>query len=90
VRAIICKVPGNCEIEIIDPVVVKRWGGKFYSDEGCLSWPGHTRRMCRDRYIKIEGFDRNTDPVAFGGKNHQAACIQHELDHLNGINLADP
>jgi len=89
VRAIICKVPGHCEIEIVDPVIIKQWGGTYYSDEGCLSWPGHTVRIGRDARVTIEGYDRWGGCIKVGGKKAQAACIQHEIDHLNGINIAD-
>lgn len=89
VRAIICKVPGHCEIEIIDPVIIKQWGGKYYSSEGCLSWPGHRVRIGRHAQVTIEGYDRWGGMIKVSGKKDQAACIQHEIDHLNGINIAD-
>lgn len=88
-RVIIVHVPGGCKIELVNPEIVKVWGGKFLSDEGCLSWPGKRARVMRHRQIKVKGIDRYGNPVAFGGKNLQAACLQHEVDHLNGINLAD-
>jgi len=89
VRVLIIHVPGGCKIELINPEIVRAWGGKFMSDEGCLSYPGKRVRVMRHRQIKVKGFDRFGKPVAFGGKNVQAAAFQHEIDHLNGINLAD-
>ena len=82
---------GNgCKIEIVNPVLepVKRFG-QFMSEERCLSWPGHSLRLHRHRQVKVRGFDRYGDPVCFGGKHNQAAALQHEIDHLDGINLAD-
>lgn len=89
IRVIIVHVKGGCKIEIVNPEVVKIGGGTFYSDEGCLSYPGRRVRVARKRQIKIKGLDRYGDPVSFGGKNIQAACIQHEIQHLDGINLYD-
>ncbi len=94
VRVIIVHVQkqngSGCKIEIINPElsVYKRYG-KFLSDEGCLSWPGKrttVRRWCK---VTVKGFDRWGDPVVFGGRGDQAAALQHEVEHLYGINLAD-
>ena len=82
---------GNgCRIEVVNPVLepVKRQG-HFMSEEGCLSWPGHSLRVRRHRQVKVRGLDRYGDPVTFGGKFAQAACLQHEIEHLDGFNLAD-
>jgi len=89
IRALVIHVPGGCKVELINPEITKVWGGKFISEEGCLSYPGETVRVMRHRMIKVHGQDRYGHPVSFGGKNVQAAALQHEIDHLNGINLAD-
>ena len=89
VRAIICKVPGHCEIEMVDPEIIRLGGGKYYSSEGCLSWPGHRVRIGRPATVTIEGYDRWGGMIKISGKKAQAACIQHEIDHLDGINIAD-
>lgn len=89
IRALVIHIPGGCKVELINPEITKVWGGKFISDEGCLSWPGKRTRVMRYKMIKVHGCDRWGNPVSFGGKNTQAAALQHEIDHLNGINLAD-
>lgn len=88
-RVVIVHTPGSCKIELVNPEIVKVWGGRRMFDEGCLSWPGNRIRVMRHRQIKVKGFDRYGEPVSFGGKELQAACLQHELEHLDGINLAD-
>ena len=72
---------------IINPVIIKRWGGLKTREEGCLSCPGITRKVLRYNYIKVSGYD-----IDFNKFNRtfsrQLACIaQHEIDHLNGITL---
>ena len=89
-RAITIKIPGGCEIEVINPVLeVSKRHGKFQSDEGCLSWPGKRVIVTRYRKARVIGLDRYGNPVTFGGKMMQAAALQHEVEHLDGINLAD-
>jgi len=88
-RIIVCHPPKSELIELINPEIVRQWGGKFMSDEGCLSYPGRRVRLMRWRQIKVRGLNRWGEPVAFGGKMLRAAVLQHELEHLDGINLAD-
>ena len=89
-RAIIVHVTGGCKIEIINPVVepMKKCG-KFLSDEGCLSYPGELVTVERWRRVRVKGLDRWGNAVTFGGKMLQAACLVHEVEHLDGINIAD-
>lgn len=94
VRAIIVQIKtqrGNgCKIEIVNPILTpSKRHGKFMSDEGCLSWPGRRTNIRRWQKVKITGFDRDGAPVTFGGRGDQAAALQHEVDHLDGINIAD-
>ncbi len=89
-RAICVKIQGGCEIEVINPVLqVSKRHGKFQSDEGCLSWPGHNLIVTRHIKARVTGLDRYGKPVTFGGKMQQAAALQHEVEHLDGINIAD-
>ncbi len=90
IRALVIHVPGGCKVELVNPEITKLWGGKFLSDEGCLSYPpGERVQIMRYRRIKVTGCDRWGNRVSFGGQQVQAAALQHEIDHLNGINLAD-
>ena len=73
--------------EFINPAITKRYGGKMTSREGCLSFPGETAVLTRDKQIIVEGFDRNWKPIRRKLKGLQACCVQHEVDHLNGITI---
>jgi len=88
-RIILIRTPSH-KFELINPELetLPRYG-KFISDEGCLSYPGRRVRVSRWRRVKVRGLDRHGDPATFGGKDLQAAAIQHECEHLDGINLAD-
>jgi peptide deformylase len=55
--------------------------------EGCLSFKGTNVLVPRNRHVKVRGFDSNWNPLIYGGKNFRARCLQHEIDHLNGIGM---
>lgn len=59
-------------------------------NEGCLSIPevyDEIKRPCR---VKIDALDRNGEPFTIeNAEGLLAVCIQHELDHLNGVLFVD-
>jgi peptide deformylase len=74
---------------IINPKIVRREGRKI-GDEGCLSIPGVQAKVERAARVTITGRDEKGKVVSFdcedGDKQGRAAtCVQHELDHLDGI-----
>lgn len=75
--------------EFINPVITKRYGGKMTSKEGCLSFPNLTVSIVRDKKIIVEGFDKSWKPVKFKLKGLASCCVQHEIDHLDGITISD-
>lgn len=86
-RIIIMQCNG-LKLELINPVITKRYGGKITSKEGCLSFPGIEVTIVRDKQIIVEGFNRNWKPIRRKLKGLTACCIQHEIDHLNGKCIA--
>ena len=73
---------------IINPAITKRYGGKVSSKEGCLSFPMRQVPMIRDKQIVVEGFDESWNPIKRKLKGLAAYCVQHEVDHLDGITIA--
>lgn len=86
-RAIVMDV-GEGLIELINPTIVWQEGGQV-GPEGCLSVPGVTREVARAMKVKAEGLDRNGRPVKIVGEGMLARCLQHEIDHLDGILFID-
>lgn len=74
--------------EFINPIITKRYGGQAISKERCLSYPGISRSMVRHKQIIVEARDRNWKPIRRKLKDLTAYCIQHEVDHLNGVTIA--
>jgi peptide deformylase len=58
-------------------------------DEGCLSFPGLTFSTVRRQRVVATGMNMHGDPVTIDGSDLLARCIQHEVDHLDGILFID-
>ncbi len=57
--------------------------------EGCLSVPGYVGEITRFRHVAITGLDRNGNKIRLEGEGLFAQCLQHEIDHLNGVLYID-
>jgi peptide deformylase len=57
--------------------------------EGCLSVPGHYVDVVRSLEVKVSYLDENNQPQTLNAQGLLADCIQHEVDHLNGILFID-
>ena len=75
-------------IAIVNPVVVAK-EGKIVWEEGCLSVPGYTDEVERAAKITVEGLDREGQPLTFEADGLLSVCIQHEIDHLEGVLFVD-
>ncbi|HEX9996117.1 MAG TPA: peptide deformylase [Abditibacterium sp.] len=74
---------------LINPKIVRREGQRT-GDEGCLSIPGVQARVKRAKRVVVVGRDQNNKPVEWELEDSDetgraATCIQHEIDHLDGI-----
>lgn len=58
-------------------------------DEGCLSIPTVYDTVERPSKVKIEALDGEGNPFIEEAEGLLAICIQHEMDHLNGILFVD-
>lgn len=63
--------------------------GTTSSYEGCLSVPGIYEKVTRFEKIHIKAQDRFGKPFEMQATGRLAICLQHELDHLNGILFID-
>jgi len=57
--------------------------------EGCLSVPGMVGEITRFRHMVVTGLDRNGEKLQLEGEGLFAQCLQHEIDHLNGVLYID-
>jgi peptide deformylase len=70
----------NCKIEhAYDPIT--------FDDEGCLSLPGKVANT--KRFNEIHVINNLVEPHAFTATGLLSICVQHEIDHWNGILFED-
>jgi peptide deformylase len=67
------------------------WQSEEQSDyeEGCLSIPDFYEMVTRPSEVKVRYLDRHGEPQELHAKGLLATCIQHEVDHLNGVLFID-
>lgn len=73
---------------IVNPVVVSG-EGKIIWEEGCLSVPGYTDEVERSAKVRVEGLDKHGAPIGIEAEGLLAVCLQHEIDHLEGVLFVD-
>jgi peptide deformylase len=54
-----------------------------------LSYPGYHGFVKRANYVKIATLNRSGERIELEGEGFLARCIQHEIDHLNGVLFVD-
>ena len=75
--------------QMINPEII--WESEETSklEEGCLSIPGHNAEVIRPAIVKARYLDRDGKMQEMEADGLLAACIQHEIDHLNGVLFID-
>lgn len=79
---------GKNLLVLINPEII-RAGGSASHEEGCLSMPGVTVRVRRAEWIQVQSIDEDGALQEFRADGLEAMCIQHEMDHLQGIVFTD-
>ena len=77
----------NPEVLINPEFVLKE--GKTTSEEACLSVIDCAADISRASRVKVKGLDRNGNAVEIEAEDLKAICLQHEVDHLDGILFID-
>ena len=75
--------------QMINPEVIELSEDNSTLEEGCLSIPGHTAEVSRPDWIKLRFTDIKGKEQQIKAEGLLAACVQHEIDHLNGILFID-
>ena len=77
----------NPEVLINPEIVLSE--GKIDSEEACLSVIDFAADVSRAKHVEVKGLDRQGIPVKIEAEDLKAICLQHEIDHLNGILFID-
>ena len=72
---------------LVNPEILETWGDPETEEEGCLSCPGIHVPITRDPWARVKYFDLNGEEWIIEGDGLVGRCLQHEIDHLNGITL---
>ena len=73
----------------VNPIVKNKDREKSTYEEGCLSVPDYFAEVERPKYCEVEYLDYNGDDRLLKANGLLATCIQHEMDHLDGILFID-
>ena len=76
------------QVVLINPEVLAS-SGETGIEEGCLSIPGCRGLVPRKETITVKALDRNGKAFTLEANESLAICIQHEIDHLNGVLFVD-
>ncbi|SPD76157.1 peptide deformylase [uncultured Desulfobacterium sp.] len=73
---------------LVNPEIIVS-DGKICAEEACLSVVDYAADVTRASYIRARGLDRNGNVVEIEAEDLKAICLQHEIDHLNGVLFID-
>ena len=93
IRLFICDIAPTDEqgqelMVFINPEIIER-SGKLSGSEGCLSVPGLREEVKRSQYIVMKAINLEGEEFEVEASDLMAVCLQHELDHLNGVVFLD-
>lgn len=72
-----------------NPEIIRLGETRETMEEGCLSIPGHRGEVSRPVELDIRYLDENGEPQERHAEGLLAVCIQHEIDHLDGVLFID-
>ena len=79
---------GNEPLCLINPEIMQK-NGEIEYEEGCLSVPNYYESIKRANEIKVSAQNELGQTFEIEADEMLSICIQHEMDHLNGIFFVD-
>jgi peptide deformylase len=76
-------------IVLINPEIIAASDATATREEGCLSLPDQYADVTRPAWVKVKYQDEHGARKEIEGEGLLAACLQHEIDHLNGVLFVD-
>lgn len=86
--AIDCSSDKSDPIILINPII-ESFDGEMDGSEGCLSFPGLHFKVKRFETVKFSGLNLDGDPIVRSADGLLSRCIQHEIEHLDGVLFID-
>ena len=72
------------KLVLINPEIISS-EGRLYDEEGCLSFPDIREKVVRAAKVRVRAQDVHGKWFEMDGEELMARCLQHEIDHLDGI-----
>ena len=100
----VCIINVKEPIILVNPKIVEKSPEKFVFLEGCLSFPNESIKTVRHKWVKVHADNHDStlffsvwdtkdeegyDKQKFLHYALETACVQHEIDHLDGITMYD-
>lgn len=80
---------GEEPFALLNPRVVEEGSSREKGEEGCLSIPGVSAYVDRPATVVVEGETPDGESVRIEADGMLARCLQHEIDHLDGVLFID-
>ena len=74
---------------LANPEIIWRSEEQSDYEEGCLSIPEYYEMVTRPSEVKLRYLDRKGEPGELRATGLLATCLQHEIDHLDGVLFID-
>ena len=90
----VCVINVKEPLVLINPKIVEKSKEQFVFAEGCLSFPDSKVKTIRHESIVVEA-DNHKSKLSFSANSQdindafECVCVQHEIDHLDGIIMFD-
>ena len=92
-RIIVMDIAKNEEkrrpLYFVNPVIKNKNSELSTYEEGCLSVPNYFAEIDRPKKCDVEYLDYNGEKKILNAEGLLATCIQHEMDHLEGVLFID-
>ncbi|HYG86489.1 MAG TPA: peptide deformylase [Azospirillum sp.] len=80
--------PSN-PLKMANPEIVWASDELVPCEEGCLSVPEQYAEVTRPKAVRVRYLDQQNEIRELEAEGMLATCIQHEIDHLNGVLFVD-
>jgi peptide deformylase len=76
-------------LQMANPEIVDASDEILMREEGCLSFPEHYADVQRPASVRVRYLDQNNKVREIDAEGLLSVCIQHEMDHLDGVLFVD-
>ena len=79
----------NSFYRMINPKIISKSNDLYGHNEGCLSFPGQFVFLERPKNVEVEYKNEKGKKIIRSFDGLESICVQHEIDHLDGVLLVD-